>query len=184
MAQIRKEAMINGVQNIIDYVFQDASVLWEALQAPGSFPYAAEGRDFRNGNKRLALLGDAILKVSLLEEWYSTATNISLRLLRTRYPKDIQKVLIILSGIGNELVATAGSNTNLAIKGRLRGLDGFVNNNPSQGNTVSDRTVAQTVEAILGAVWLDSKDLATVRHVMETMGLGVTSPEENRLLSW
>jgi hypothetical protein len=33
MAQIRKAAMIEGVQNIIDYVFQDASALWEALQA-------------------------------------------------------------------------------------------------------------------------------------------------------
>lgn len=80
MAQIRKTAMIEGVQNIIDYVFQDASVLWEALQAPGSFPYATGGRDFRNGNKRLALLGDAILKVCLLEEWYTTPTDIGLQL--------------------------------------------------------------------------------------------------------
>lgn len=80
MAQIRKAAMINGVQNIIDYVFQDTSVLWEALQASGSFPYDTDGRDFSNGNKRLALLGDAILKVSLLEQWYTTATNIGLSL--------------------------------------------------------------------------------------------------------
>lgn len=55
--------------------------------------------------------------------------------------------------------------------GRIHGLDGFVNNNPAQGNAVSDRTMAQMVEAILGAVWLDSKNLATVRGVMETMGL-------------
>ena len=76
MAQINKAAMIKGVQTIFDYVFQDASVLWEALQAPGSISYDADGRNFSNGNKRLALLGDAILKVGLLDEWYTTPMGI------------------------------------------------------------------------------------------------------------
>ena len=168
MAQIRKAAMIEGVQDVIDYVFQDASSLWEALQAPGSVPYATDGRDLSNGNKRLALLGDAILKVGLLEEWYITATNISLLLYDTEHSSSGTDYL---PGTGNEIVATRGSNVKLAMIGRIHGLDGFVNNNPAQGNAVSDRTMAQTVEAILGAVWLDSKNLATVRGVMETMGL-------------
>ena len=78
--------MINGVQNVIDYVFQYASVLWEALQAPGSSPYETDGRDFSYGNKRLALLGDAILKVGLLEQWYGTATGVGLSLPGTENP--------------------------------------------------------------------------------------------------
>lgn len=83
----------------------------------------------------------------------------------------VRQVLIIFLGIGNDIVASTGSNFNLAVRGRANGLDGFIHNNPSQGNSVSDRTIAQTVEAILGAVWLDSKNLAIVRGVMETMGL-------------
>ena len=141
--------------------------MWEALQAHGSVPYATDGRDFSNGNKRLALLGDVILKVGLLEEWYITATNISLLLYDTEHSSSGTDYL---PSTGNEIVATRGSNVKLAIN-RIHGLDGFVNNNPAHGNAVSDRTMAQTVEAILGAVWLDSKNLATVRGVMETMGL-------------
>ena len=76
-----------------------------------------------------------------------------------------------LPGIGNGIVATKGANSNLAAMGRMHGLDAFVHKNPSSGNTVSVGTMADTVEAILGAVWLDCKNLATVRHVMVTIGL-------------
>ena len=76
-----------------------------------------------------------------------------------------------IPGTGNNIIAHRGSNVNLAITGRNHGLDGFVNKNPSQGNTVSNNTIAQTVEAILGAVWIDSKNMATVHEVMKTVGL-------------
>ena len=76
MAEARKVEMIDGVQNIIAYTFRDASILWEALQAPGAVPYGTQGRNFSNGNKRLALLGDAILKTVLLERWYATSDTI------------------------------------------------------------------------------------------------------------
>lgn len=68
--------MINGVQNVTGHTFLDASILWEALQAPGAPAYAANGRNFSNGNKRLALIGDAVLKVVLLETWYPTLGTI------------------------------------------------------------------------------------------------------------
>ena len=59
------------------------------------------------------------------------------------------------------------------MQGRILGLQDCIHNNPAAGGTVSNGTMAQTVEAILGAVWLDSgaSDLATVKAVMGTLGL-------------
>lgn len=57
--------------------------------------------------------------------------------------------------------------------GRQNGLQVYINNNPSQLGVVSDKTLATTVEAILGAVYLDSgKDLDIVKAVMRALGLG------------
>lgn len=65
-------ASVAKVQQIIGYTFTDKSILWEALQAPGSGVIFAGTRAISNdGNKRLALKGDAWIKVLIIEEWYS-----------------------------------------------------------------------------------------------------------------
>ena len=65
------------------------------------------------------------------------------------------------------------SNVNLAQAGRVAGLDALVIGNPSQLGMVSDKTVATTVEALLGAVYLDSgKDIVAVKSAMRALGLG------------
>ena len=61
---------IQGVENAIGYQFDDQAVLWEALQAAGSGVTSINGRPLTDGNKRLALLGDAIVNVALIEDWY------------------------------------------------------------------------------------------------------------------
>ena len=63
-----------------------------------------------------------------------------------------------------------GSNANLDHVGRLYGLDAFVCSNPAQGSYVSPNTMTATVEAILGAVYLDG-GIESVSQVMETLGL-------------
>jgi ribonuclease-3 len=51
-------------------------------------------------------------------------------------------------------------------------LDKFVETNPAQKGKVSKGTRATTVEAIIGAVWVDSgKNASQVNRVMENMGL-------------
>lgn len=51
-------------------------------------------------------------------------------------------------------------------------LDAHVALNPGHVVGVSDKTLATTVEAILGAVYLDStKNIDTVRQVMTRFGL-------------
>ena len=62
---------IQGVEETIGYEFDKKSILWEALQAAGSGVTNIDGRPLTDGNKRLALLGDAIVDVALIEQWYA-----------------------------------------------------------------------------------------------------------------
>ena len=71
---------------------------------------------------------------------------------------------------GANLVDSVVTNANLAATGDHHGIGQFVNNNPSQRGVVSAVTMATTVEAIIGAVFLDS-DFDTVKEVMQTLGL-------------
>lgn len=65
--------MTRGAEIIIGYSFTDPLILWEALQAAGSGVTSAGTRRFPDGNKRLAVLGDTILELVLVEEWYDSA---------------------------------------------------------------------------------------------------------------
>lgn len=68
------------------------------------------------------------------------------------------------------ILSQVASNANLDRIGRQRGLERFVNCNPSQSQVVPLATMATTVEAILGAVYLDG-NLKQVGEVMQTLGL-------------
>lgn len=70
-------------------------------------------------------------------------------------------------------MVSQASNANLGTIGGQHGLRAYVNSNPAQQGVVSDLTLAATVEAILGAVYLDcDKDLDPVKAVMRIFGLG------------
>lgn len=62
---------LQGVEGVIGYQFNHPDILWEALQAAGSGVHFIGGRLMTDGNKRLALLGDAIINVALIEDWYA-----------------------------------------------------------------------------------------------------------------
>ena len=64
---------VRGVQDIIGYSFNDRLILWEALQAAGSGVSSAGTRRFPEGNKRLAIIGDVVLKLVLVDEWHKSA---------------------------------------------------------------------------------------------------------------
>ena len=65
---------------------------------------------------------------------------------------------------------TVASNANLERIGNATGLVAFVNLNRGSGGFVSKAVMTATVEAILGAVYLDSH-MDTVKRVMNTLGL-------------
>ena len=68
-------------------------------------------------------------------------------------------------------MSDVGSNANLDRIGRANGLDPLINKNPSDGDAlVAPLTMAGTVEAIIGAVYLDS-NMKRVTEVMQNLGL-------------
>lgn len=69
-------------------------------------------------------------------------------------------------------ISDALSNASLAKIGLEKGLDRFINMNPGHCGPVSKNMVANAVEAIVGAVYLDSqRSDAAVRGVLRQLGL-------------
>ena len=165
-----KQAKIQGIEDIIEHTFQDRELLWEALQAPGS------NELYPTGNRTMAVVGDTVLKLVLLEDLKATgATPGTMFRRKTEMLADITDCLL---GIISNAVSRIGSNSNLDQCGRMNGLEHFINKNPSQGNNVSPVTMTATVEAILAAVYYDSgRTTDNVRTVMDTLGLW---PEVNK----
>lgn len=58
--------LLNEAQDVIGHRFENTQVLREALSAAGSPSHAPDG------NKRLAMLGDSILKFVVLNNWFET----------------------------------------------------------------------------------------------------------------
>lgn len=58
-----------AVEAILHHNMNDRNTLWLALQAAGS------GIGGPDGNKMLAMVGDAAMKLVLLEDIFSTATS-------------------------------------------------------------------------------------------------------------
>jgi ribonuclease-3 len=76
------------------------------------------------------------------------------------------------TGHGNNLISTIGSNANLATPARNAGIDQHVLLDPGHMGRVSDKTLATTIEAKLGAVYLNTaKDMESVSRVMIVVGL-------------
>ncbi len=87
MPALRMGPTVRQVQRRIGYNFNNAQYLWEALQAPGSVVRSGEvegaGTErhsvgfqrFPDGNRRLAVLGDTVLKLALVEGWYKGDGN-------------------------------------------------------------------------------------------------------------
>lgn len=68
-----KADTLQSVETILVYHFKDRAPLWIALQAAGSF-CPGEGIS-KDGSKRLAILGDAVLKLALVEDWYHSGAE-------------------------------------------------------------------------------------------------------------
>ncbi|KAF2137433.1 uncharacterized protein K452DRAFT_278680 [Aplosporella prunicola CBS 121167] len=140
-----------AIETIVGYRFKNPNYLWEALQAHGSHVTKIDGRFIGEGNKRLALVGDSVLRLVLLGDWYPSSF----------YTAGATPVLVKLL-----------SNEYLDKRGRELGLETFIVKNLAQGKVVYKRTMASTMEGILGAIYLDSgKNLEKVESSMSTMGI-------------
>lgn len=167
MATNQMLSKVGGIEAIIGYTFDDPLKLWEALQAAGSGICSAGDRRFADGNKRLAVVGDAILRLVLVEDWYK---SLSVRGVSPFLSPTVAPASDTGLERASDIVAHVASNDNLVRVGRLHWLDNFICGNPSQAGYIPPKTMADTVEAILGAVYLDG-GIQCVGQVMKTLGL-------------
>ncbi|KAG8530671.1 uncharacterized protein KY384_004026 [Bacidia gigantensis] len=141
---------ITDLEILTTHTFSNRQLAKEALTAPGR-PLRSGGTD---GNKRLAIYGDAILKVALVDTWYPTPLG------RGSFSRTLNDV--------------AGNN-NLDRAGRASGLVELVWKSPGEIG-VPFKVMGDTVEAVLGAVWLDSgMNLDAVKGVMGRLGIGIAA---------
>lgn len=63
----------------------------------------------------------------------------------------------------------AGNNSHLANIARIHGLAALIVPVPGQNGAFGNRTMADTMEAVIGAVWEDSQSLTVVATVLETL---------------
>ena len=75
MALSEKDIRIHAVETLIWYRFHDPALLWEALQGPTIMIDIAGERVPPDGNKRLAIVGDAAIQLVLAETWYPGETS-------------------------------------------------------------------------------------------------------------
>ncbi|PGG98473.1 hypothetical protein AJ80_09534 [Polytolypa hystricis UAMH7299] len=141
---MNQEDRTRAVEQLFGYTFEDPSLLHKALHLAGS------GGSL-DGNKSLAQVGDAVLRLALVSEGYEKG------MAREHTSRIVDRV---------------GGNDMLTSVGFLHKLDKLVYKNPSQLGGVPPKPMACTVEALLGAVYLDSsKSIDTVRQVMSVLGL-------------
>lgn len=61
---------LKSLQSRLQYSFNNANLLEEAMTAAGAAVSDPNTDGPVSGNKRLALIGDAVLRLSVLDEWY------------------------------------------------------------------------------------------------------------------
>ncbi|KAK8116891.1 uncharacterized protein PG998_005172 [Apiospora kogelbergensis] len=140
-------AKLTMAQKIVGHVFRDAQLGVEALTAPGAVRTLENGALSYDGNASLALLGDGILRVGVGLQ--------SRRLCETK-------------GLSSLRISRAANNGNLARVCDTSCLTDCIVLHESTQGFASDKMKGTTVEAVLGAVFLDA-DLEAALAVMRQL---------------
>lgn len=147
--------------------FTDKVLAVEAAQMAAPTVAVVYNQSFRalSNNKRLSVLGDAVLTKVLCGIWFNArGTNdcqVSLDVRLTISDRNLDSS--DWTTLRNDML----SNDSLARRGYTHGIDTYVFCN--EGTVVSVKMVASTLEAIIGAVYQDGGDAAVLR-VMEHFG--------------
>ncbi|KAI4181252.1 MAG: hypothetical protein LQ346_006835 [Caloplaca aetnensis] len=145
----------------LKYTFRDPLLLWEALLADGALSntvllgsWIGATPRYQNGNKRLAIIGDGILDMFLRLKWYPTWTTTQ---------GETEKF--------NDLRTQTVSNAALQAVGNRARLDRYLTVAPGT-ESIEQRTMSATVEAIVGAAYLDG-GMDAARKAVEAIGVDV-----------
>ncbi|KAK1713839.1 hypothetical protein CaCOL14_001427 [Colletotrichum acutatum] len=148
--QAYQDDRLDRAEQIAGYGFSARSLLREALQTPGPGVLTAGDRSIIDGNKTLALLGDRVLGTLLVEAM--VIENLEAR------------------GAIDAQLQRAVNNVRLAEIFDTFDFLECLNLNPSQGRAIGARTKADTIEAIIGAAYLDG-GLDAARLVATRLGI-------------
>ena len=145
---------ISIIRENIAYEFRDSGLLEEALTTPGAFNLGERQTKEvkRYGHKRLALMGDALIRLLIIDRWLPTDSSPGMK----PEPFDGASTLSTTEQAQIEFLKS-GTNQALSLRGHERGLDQHLVKDQSQQGVVPRSTMATSVEAILGAVWVDTR---------------------------
>ena len=164
-----QEQSVTAIEKIISYTFNDKTLLWEALHAAGTGWHLGQltGRTMIEGNKRLAIVGDAYLRAALSSQWYATKEVIGSVSSKAR-----QTVPLTFIGDWGAKSSPLLSDANLFNIAVETGIKSYIVPALAQGiNGLGAKTVATTVEAIIGAVWEDCGKMDEITHVLASLGI-------------
>jgi ribonuclease-3 len=167
----RVETKVVDIETLLQYTFTDKRIAVEAVQMAAPqiaclYNNTFEGLD---NNKRLSVLGDAVLAKVLCSAWFEARSSTG----KEHAPVKRCGVLTITGRVRSQAQWTqlrneTLSNDALARRGYQAGLDRCVivaDSTPA----VSPKMVATTLEALIGAVYQDGGDDA-VHRVMRSLG--------------
>lgn len=150
------------VEDVTGYTFKRSELLLEALY-PYKCPVVVGGRLVHSGNWRLALLGDAVLKTALVD------SRIVVDETSGKFRRAIKLICRESAGLVTEWITGATAQyaqrylTNVALA-QVALRHGLQPSNQAS----SAKALGTLIEAIIGAIWIDSdKDLDTVKSALE-----------------
>lgn len=147
---------------------KDHALLEEALSAAGASPSVPMNDIERQGNKRLALIGDAVLRMVIVDDGIVAGKT-------TGRSADLLSMMQLMRFIAkcHDICVAEISNTALHKVQEKSHLTPYIQTSPAQKGNVLCITGATTVEALVGVVWLDScRDYACVHCVVHNLDIG------------
>ncbi|GIZ47290.1 hypothetical protein CKM354_001038500 [Cercospora kikuchii] len=155
------------VLTYFDYDVSKLDLLYEAIDT--------SGLTGRQSNKRLALVGDGALDMAMKAAWYRTGEDkggSSMNWL-PRHKSDHA------TGVCSTWLSQL-SNSRLAMIARWMELGTYLILNPGHRGVVSEGTLATSLEAIIGAIYIDcGENISTIETVMRTIAIDMPDPVTN-----
>ena len=148
------ELDVRRIESTISYTFRNKAVLVEALTTPHKNELEEGGVATREGNRRLATLGEAVMRLFIIQQWYGGVGN-NCKLCckssgkRAHYAAALQDILI-----------NYVSNVRLCNLATQAGIGNCLLRSPREGDvTIAPATLIMAIKAIIGASWLDNGNI-------------------------
>ena len=158
--------LLKRAELILDYEFNDREILIQALTAAHSIGNDAGRIRFEN-NKRLAALGEVVLKLILVEIWLrrNETLGISVRWNLGMKAEERQGTLqdLQIRNLSNQALATIATQS---------GIESCISRSDRQQYLTESApaTLHTAVKALVGATWIDSgRDHEKTRRAIENL---------------